>query len=139
MSSWANLAVDAAELSGAPIDEARIRAAFAGADEEWKRSAALSLGAAAGQRAAEAAVVLATITLRLSAVGVYARSDAEELLAIATALRKQSAAAAELAQLRLERASATMAPSVSAPGEGNGAEAPALRRPARIISFPEGK
>ena len=138
MSSWANLAVDAAELSGAPLDEARVRAAFAGADEEWKRSAALSLGAAAGQRAAEAAVVLATITLRLSAVGVYARSDAEELLAIATALRKQSAAAAELAQLRLERASATMAPSVSAPGEGNGAEAPAPR-PARIISFPEGK
>jgi len=67
MTSWANLAADAAELSGAPIDEARLRAAFAGADEEWKRSAALSLGAAAGQRAAEAAVVLATITLRLAA------------------------------------------------------------------------
>lgn len=139
MTSWANLAADAAELSGAPIDEARLRAAFAGADEEWKRSAALSLGAAAGQRAAEAAVVLATITLRLAAVGVYARSDAEELLAIATALRKQAAAAAELAQLRLERASAATPACGSAPVEGNGAEVPSPGRSARIISFPEGK
>ena len=137
MTSWENLAVAAAELAATPVAEARIRAAFAGADEDWKRSAALSFGAVAGQRAAEAVLVLATIGLRLVAHGIYARSDAAELERVAMRLREHAAAAAALAQQRLERGQ-NMPP----PGTGTPDSVPPLPAPdrnGRIISFPDGK
>jgi hypothetical protein len=135
--SWEELSVAAAELAAVPMAEGRIRAAFAGADEEWKRSAALAFGAVAGQRAAEAALVLAAIAARLARAGICARSDAGELQRLAAALRELSGTAAELAQRRLDRPGALAAPFDLATLAG--APPPPPAGDPRTPFFPDGK